>query len=106
MTVPPHDETDRYRHGDSQKQALVPAAARRHEPAKHDRQAHGHDHGHPPGRGHGHGHDGLFAFVATAVSGLVVLLTGFVRADAVATLAVAALMLKAGYGLVRDSGRI
>jgi cobalt-zinc-cadmium efflux system protein len=48
----------------------------------------------------------LFAFIATAISGLVVLLTGFTRADAVATLIVAALMLKAGYRLVRDSGRI
>jgi cobalt-zinc-cadmium efflux system protein len=47
-----------------------------------------------------------WAFIATAVSGLVVLLTGFDRADAIATLVVAALMLKAGYGLVRESGRI
>jgi cobalt-zinc-cadmium efflux system protein len=48
----------------------------------------------------------LFAFIATAVAGLVVLLTGFTRADAIAALVVAALMLKAGVGLVRDSGRI
>ncbi|MEV8373176.1 cation diffusion facilitator family transporter [Kribbella sp. NPDC056861] len=48
----------------------------------------------------------LFAFVATAVAGLVVLLTGFTRADSIAALIVAALMLKAGIGLVRDSGRI
>ncbi|WP_042371202.1 cation diffusion facilitator family transporter [Streptacidiphilus neutrinimicus] len=47
-----------------------------------------------------------WAFIATAVSGLVVLLTGFDRADAVATLVVATLMLRAGYGLVRESGRI
>ncbi|MEY9877000.1 cobalt-zinc-cadmium efflux system protein [Streptacidiphilus sp. MAP12-33] len=47
-----------------------------------------------------------WAFIATAVAGLVVLLTGFDRADALATLVVAALMLKAGYGLVRESGRI
>lgn len=47
-----------------------------------------------------------WAFVATAVAGLVVLLTGFDRADAIATLVVAALMLHAGYGLVRESGRI
>jgi cobalt-zinc-cadmium efflux system protein len=47
-----------------------------------------------------------WAFIATAVSGLVVLLTGFDRADALATLVVAALMLHAGYGLVRESGRI
>nr|WP_272955074.1 cation diffusion facilitator family transporter [Kribbella shirazensis] len=48
----------------------------------------------------------LFAFIATAVAGLVVLLTGFARADAIAALVVAVLMLKAGVGLVRDSGRI
>ncbi|WP_326579427.1 cation diffusion facilitator family transporter [Actinacidiphila glaucinigra] len=48
----------------------------------------------------------LYAFIGTAVAGLVVLLTGFVRADAIATLVVVGLMLKAGCGLVRDSGRI
>ncbi|MBC6463198.1 cation diffusion facilitator family transporter, partial [Actinomadura sp. HBU206391] len=48
----------------------------------------------------------LFAFIATALSGLVVLLTGFLQADAIATLIVAALMLKAGCGLIRDTGRI
>jgi len=47
-----------------------------------------------------------WAFIATAVAGLVVLLTGFARADAIATLVVAALMFHAGYGLVRESGRI
>ena len=48
----------------------------------------------------------LYAFVATAIAGLVVWLTGFARADAIATLVVAGLMLKAGYGLLRDAGRI
>ncbi|MGH3381106.1 MAG: cation diffusion facilitator family transporter [Actinoallomurus sp.] len=48
----------------------------------------------------------LYAFVATAAAGLVVLLTGFARADAIASLVVVALMLRAGAGLVRDSGRI
>jgi cobalt-zinc-cadmium efflux system protein len=48
----------------------------------------------------------LFAFIATAVAGLVVLLTGWARADAVAALVVAALMAKAGWGLIRDSWRI
>ncbi|MFI9050431.1 cation diffusion facilitator family transporter [Streptomyces sp. NPDC053427] len=48
----------------------------------------------------------LFGFVATAVSGLIVLTTGFERADAIASLVVVALMLKAGTGLVRESGRI
>lgn len=48
----------------------------------------------------------LFGFVATAVAGAVVLFTGFARADAIASLLVVALMVKAGYGLVRESGRI
>ena len=48
----------------------------------------------------------LYAFAATAVAGVIILLTGFDRADAIATLVVAALMAKAGYGLVRDSWRI
>lgn len=48
----------------------------------------------------------LFAFIATAVAGLVIVLTGFTRADALAALVVAALMAKAGYGLVRESGRV
>jgi len=48
----------------------------------------------------------LFGFIATAVAGAVVLTTGFARADAIASLLVVVLMLKAGYGLVRDSGRI
>ncbi|MFZ3468393.1 cation diffusion facilitator family transporter [Streptomyces sp. 4.24] len=48
----------------------------------------------------------LFAFAGTAVAGLIVLTTGFVQADAIATLVVVALMFKAGYGLIRESGRI
>ena len=48
----------------------------------------------------------LFAFVATAVAGAVVLATGFSRADGIAALIVAALMLRSGFGLLRDSGRI
>jgi len=48
----------------------------------------------------------LYAFAATAVAGVVILATGFDRADAIATLVVVALMLHAGYGLIRDSGRI
>jgi cobalt-zinc-cadmium efflux system protein len=48
----------------------------------------------------------LFAFVATAVAGLVILVTGFARADGIAALLVAALMLRSGYGLLRDSGRV
>jgi len=48
----------------------------------------------------------LYAFIATAAAGLVIILTGFDRADAIATLIVVGLMLYAGYGLIRDSGRI
>lgn len=48
----------------------------------------------------------LFAFIGTAIAALVVVLTGYARADAIATLAVVALMVKAGYGLMRESGRI
>ncbi len=48
----------------------------------------------------------LFAFIAIAIAGLVVVLTGWVRADAVAALVVAALMVKGGWGLIRDSWRI
>jgi cobalt-zinc-cadmium efflux system protein len=48
----------------------------------------------------------LFAFIATAVAGVVIVTTGFARADAIATLVVVALMLKAGVGLVRASSRI
>jgi cobalt-zinc-cadmium efflux system protein len=49
----------------------------------------------------------LFAFIATAVAGALMYFTGgYNRVDAIAALVVAALMLRAGYGLVRDSGRI
>ncbi|MGH3009746.1 MAG: cation diffusion facilitator family transporter [Gaiellaceae bacterium] len=48
----------------------------------------------------------LFAFIATAVAGAVILVGGPVRADAVAALLVAALMLRAAWGLLRDSGRM
>ncbi len=48
----------------------------------------------------------LFAFVATAIAGGVILATGFARADALASLLVAASMLYAGTRLVLASGRI
>ncbi len=48
----------------------------------------------------------LFAFVATAVAGAIILAGGPVRADAAAALVVAALMLRAAWGLLRDSGRM
>jgi len=48
----------------------------------------------------------MYAFIATAVAGVVVWLTGFRQADTIAALVVAALMLKAGWGLLRESGRV
>ncbi len=48
----------------------------------------------------------LFAFVATAIAGAVILATGFARADGIAALLVAALMLRAAWRLLRDSGRV
>jgi cobalt-zinc-cadmium efflux system protein len=48
----------------------------------------------------------LFGFVATAVAGAVILSVQWNRADAVASLLVAGLMVRAGVGLVRESARI
>jgi cobalt-zinc-cadmium efflux system protein len=48
----------------------------------------------------------LYAFLATAVAGLVIVLTGFGRADGIATLLVAALMIRSAAGLLRTSGRV
>jgi len=48
----------------------------------------------------------LYAFIATAIAGAVILASGWVRADPVAALFVAALMLRASWRLLRDSGRV
>ena len=48
----------------------------------------------------------LAAFVATAIAGAIVLATGYGRADGIAALFVAALMLRAAYMLLRESGRV
>ena len=48
----------------------------------------------------------LFAFVATAIAGLIIITAGFDRADPIASLLVAAIMLWAAYRLLRDSGRV
>jgi cobalt-zinc-cadmium efflux system protein len=48
----------------------------------------------------------LYAFIATAVAGLVVLISGFDRADPIASLVVAALMLRSGIKLLLASGRV
>ena len=48
----------------------------------------------------------LFASLAAATAGAVVLITGFDRADAIASLLVAAVMLRSGWLLLRDAGRV
>jgi cobalt-zinc-cadmium efflux system protein len=48
----------------------------------------------------------LFAFIATAIAGALILISGFERADGIASLLIAALMLWAAYGLLRESGRV
>jgi cobalt-zinc-cadmium efflux system protein len=48
----------------------------------------------------------LLAFALTAIAGAVVLITGYGRADGIAALAIAAIMLRAAYRLLRDSARV
>jgi cobalt-zinc-cadmium efflux system protein len=48
----------------------------------------------------------LYAFAGTLVAGIVILTTGFDRADAIASLAVAILMLRSGYQLQRRAIRV
>ena len=48
----------------------------------------------------------LYAFIGTAVAGAVILLTGWERADPIASILVAALMLHSAYGLLLASGRV
>jgi len=48
----------------------------------------------------------LYASLGAATAGAVVLATGFDRADAIASLLVAALMLRSGWLLLRDAGRV
>jgi cobalt-zinc-cadmium efflux system protein len=48
----------------------------------------------------------MIAFVATAAAGAVILATGYNRADAIAALFVAAIMIRASLGLLRASGRV
>jgi cobalt-zinc-cadmium efflux system protein len=48
----------------------------------------------------------LYAFVGTAIAGLVILLTRWERADSIASLLVVILMLWTAWGLLRDSGHI
>jgi cobalt-zinc-cadmium efflux system protein len=48
----------------------------------------------------------LAAFVATAIAGGVIIATAYFRADGIASLLVAAIMLRAAYGLLKASGRV
>ncbi|MDA8067848.1 MAG: cation diffusion facilitator family transporter, partial [Actinomycetota bacterium] len=87
--------------------------------------AHAHGHGttgeHHHDHDHDHDHDrmslnvegsyqhiltDLFGFVATAIAAAVILLTGFHRADAIASLLIAMVMLRSSYGLITASVRV
>jgi len=48
----------------------------------------------------------LYAFIGTFIAGLVIIFTGFDRADAIASLVVAALMFRSGYTLQRKAVRV
>ncbi len=48
----------------------------------------------------------LYGFLATAAAAVVIIATGFSRADAIASMLIAALMLQAAYGLLKASGRV
>jgi len=48
----------------------------------------------------------LYAFIGTLVAGVVILVTGFNRADAIASIFVAALMLRSGWSLQRKAVRV
>lgn len=48
----------------------------------------------------------LYGFIGTVVAGVVILTTGYTRADSIASLVVVGLMVHAAWGLLRDSGRV
>ena len=48
----------------------------------------------------------LYGFIATAVAAVIILATGFDRADPLASLLIAGLLLHAAYGLIKESGRV
>jgi cobalt-zinc-cadmium efflux system protein len=48
----------------------------------------------------------LYGFMATAVAAGIILATGFDRADAIASLIIAGILLHAAYGLLKESGRV
>ncbi len=47
-----------------------------------------------------------YAFIATFIAGVVIVTTGFTRADPLASLVVVGLMLRAAWGLLRASGHV
>jgi len=48
----------------------------------------------------------LYAFIGTLIAGVIILVTGFDRADAIASLFVAALMLRSAFFLLKETGRV
>jgi cobalt-zinc-cadmium efflux system protein len=48
----------------------------------------------------------LYGFIGTVIAGIIIVTTGFTRADAIASLIVVMLMVKAAWELLRDSGRV
>jgi len=48
----------------------------------------------------------MYGFIGTALAAAVILISGFQRADPLASLLIAALMVRSGYSLVRASGRV
>jgi cobalt-zinc-cadmium efflux system protein len=48
----------------------------------------------------------LYAFIGTAIAAILIITSGFERADPIASVLVAGLMLRSAYGLLRDSGRV
>jgi cobalt-zinc-cadmium efflux system protein len=48
----------------------------------------------------------LYAFFGTLVAASIIVTTGFMRADAIASLLVVGLMLRSAYGLLKASGRV
>jgi cobalt-zinc-cadmium efflux system protein len=48
----------------------------------------------------------LYAFIGTAIAAVVILTTGFERADPIVSLLIAGLMIRSGYALVKASARI
>jgi len=48
----------------------------------------------------------LYGFIATAIAAGIIIATGFDRADAIASLIIAGILLHAAYGLLKESGRV